>query len=155
MMAFIKRMLKTITPVWTRAQGGVFVTHLPIGAGVLKAAPLGLTAGTAATWGYGAVAVALAATANPTESWIEGIVLSGCTSAAKQYSVAITTATAITAVAQVLAEVPGDLAATTDVNVIVPPQRVRIPPGVAIGLALAASAKGKKANVHLIISRQK
>lgn len=155
MISFMKRMLSTITPLFTRVNGGTFTTLVPTGAGILKAAPLGLTAGTAATWGYGAVATALAATANLTECWIEGIVLSGCTSAAKQYYVAITTATAITAAAQILAEVPGDLAATTDVNVIPLGQRIRIPPGVAIGLALACSVKGKVASVAVILSRQK
>lgn len=155
MWNFIKRMFNTIVPLFTRAQGGTFVTMVPTGAGIVQAAPLKLTAGTAATWGYGAVATAISATANTTECWIEGVMISNATSAAKQYFVAITTATAITAAAQILGEVPGDLALTTSMNLVALGQRIRIPPNVAIGLALAASVKGKSADVQLVISRQK
>lgn len=155
MIHFIKRILNTITPLVNRAGGGTFTTMVPTGAGILQAAPLTLTAGAVATWGYGAVAAAIAATANTTESWIEGVMVSNATSAGKQYFVAITTATAIVAAAQILAEVPADLALVTSMNLIPLGQRIRIPPNVAIGCALAASVKGKKADVQLVISRQK
>lgn len=155
MMAFIKRILQTITPLYNRAAGGAFTTLLPTGAGIVQAAAKKLTAGTAATWGYGAVVTAISAAANIAECWIEGITLSNVTSAGKQYFVAITTATAITAAAQILAEVPGDIALTTQMMVIPLSQRIRIPPNVAIGMALAASAKGIAADVQLVISRQK
>lgn len=155
MMHFIKRALNSIVPTLTRGNGGTFITTIPTGAGIVKAAGKTLTAGTAATWGWGAVVALIAATANTTECWVEGVVLSNATSAAKQYLVAITTATAITAAAQILAAVPGDLALVTSENEVPLGQRIRIPPNVAIGCALAASVKGKAADVSLVISRQK
>ncbi len=158
MMAFIKRMLSSITPWLTRANGGTFVTFIPHGAGLASIAPTQLQAatGVGSTWAFGAVVTAISATANTTECWIEGIILSAATTAALQYQVAITTATAITAVGQVLAEVPGDLALTTSRNVIPLNQRIYVPAGKQIGMAIAtATTAGKKASAQLIISRQK
>lgn len=155
MMKFIKRALAVLTPLYNRATGGTFTTMLPTGAGIVQAAPLVLTAHATAAWKYGGVGAVIAATANTTECWIEGIQVSGATAVAGQYFVAITTATAITAAAQILVEVPTDLALVTDVNNIPIGQRVRIPPNVAIGVALAGAVAAKKAAVHVVISRQK
>jgi hypothetical protein len=155
MMSFIKRALLSVVPTALRAVGGTFVTMVPTGAGIVQAAPLTLTAHATAAWKYGGVGAMIAATANTTECWIEGVVVSNATAVNQQYFIAITTATGITAAAQVLAEVPADLPATTDQNVIPLGQRIRIPPNVPINCALACSSAGKSADVQLIVSRQK
>lgn len=151
----VKRMLLSIIPVALRTNGGVYLTALPHGAGALGAAAQQLTADTAVTYKYGAVAAVMSATANTVEGWAEGVVLSQATTAAKEWWVAVTQSTAITAAAQVLGEVGAFLALTTSCIYLPFPQRVYLAPNAAIGLAIASSVANKKASAWLVVSRNK
>lgn len=155
LIAAVKRSFWSIVPLVNRGGAGVFVTCLPTGAGLLGAGAITLT-GKATALNYGAVVTAISAIANTTECWIEAIVLANPQVAKKDYYVAVTTAVAITAAAQIAAEVswnrPG---LVTDAVVLPLGQRVFIPANVAIGLALAESSGGKTCDAWVVISRNK
>lgn len=154
LIAAVKRNFRSIVPQVNRGGGDIFVTCLPTGAGLLGAAAKTLT-GKATALNYGAVAAMIAATANTAPGWVEGVVFANPLVANKDYYVAITTATAIAASAQIAAEVPYHANIVTDVVTVPLGQRVYIPPNVAINCALAESSGGKTCDVWLVISRNK
>lgn len=152
--AEVKRLFRSILPQVNRGGAGIFVTCLPTGAGLLGAAAKTLT-GKATALNYGAVVTVISATANTTECWVEGIVMANPQTADKEYYVAVTTATAITAAAQIAAEVPYHASLVTDVKYIPLGQRVLIPANVALGLATCGEVGGKTIDVWVVISRNK
>ena len=157
--SFVKRTIWSVTPLVTRPNGGVFLTHLPTGAGTKTAAAKALTAHATAANQYGGVAAVITATANTTECWVEGVVIANPSAAKKQYHVLVTTATAIVTGAaglpNVFAEVVTEPGLTTDCHYVAVPQRVYIPAGVAINLALACSTAAATCDAYLVISRNK
>ncbi len=154
-MNIVSRMLNNITPLFTRATGGTFITFLPNGAGLLGAAGKQCQAHATAAWKYGAVQALLAATANVDEAWVEEVVVGAATAAAKEYFVALTSNTALGAAANIEAEVPVSLVATSTVV------RVPLRPPVhfnrltAINVGIACGTAAKKASVYAVISRRK
>ena len=153
--AMIKRILISVTGMSTRAGGGTFITFVPTGAGLLGAASLTLTTNTATAWAYGAIGALIAATANTTEGWIEGLVISVPSTATKEWCVAITSATAITAAAQIEAEVPMYIGIATDEIYVKLSPPVHIPANTVINAAAAGAVKNKTLNVYAVISRSK
>ena len=151
----IHRIVNSVIPVSQRSSGGVYYTFLPTGAGLLGAKPVTLTAHTGTAYKYGAVATVISATANTTECWIEGVVLSAPNAAKLNWMIAVTTATAITAASQIAAELPAYLAATAEQLPLILPAPVYIPANKAIGLAAGSSSAGKTVNAYVIISRNR
>ena len=157
--SFVKRTLNSITPPLTRAQGGAYVTTLPTGAGTLQAAPLALTANAVINI-YGAIAAAIAATANVTDSWVEGVILGNPSVAAKEMHVLVTTAAAIATGVASLPDISGEVGvvfpAVTDSIYLPFGQPIFIPAGVAINACLAcANTGGKTAEAFIVVSRNK
>jgi len=159
LVSFVKRTIWSVTPLVTRANGGLFLTHLPTGAGTLTGGAKTLTAHATAANKYGGVAAVITATANTTECWVEGIVASNPSVAKKEYHILVTTATAIATgtagLPNVLAEVPYVPGLTTDCHDLRLGQRVYIPAGKAINLALSSSTAGGTIDCYLVISRGK
>lgn len=158
--SLVKRIFLNTVPVANRAAGGVFITHLPTGAGTKTAAAQVMTAGGANA--FGAVAAILAATANLTECWAEGFILSAATVAKLSWHVCVTTATAIAtgtaALPNVFASVPvldGFAGATANSLWAPLPAHIYIPAGKAINIACASSSGGKKISAWLVISRNR
>ena len=149
-----KRLFESILPVRNRGNAGVFVTCAPHGAGLLGAAAKTLTA-KATALNYGAVGAVLAATANTAPGWVEGVIFANPQVANKDYYVAVTTATAVTAAAQIMAEVPYHANLVTDVAYVPLQQPVYVPPNKALNCALAESSGGKTCDVWVVISRNK
>ena len=156
--ASIKRTIHSVTPTSMRNTGGIFITHLPTGAGTLTADAVVPAA--AGTFAYGAVKAVISATANTTECWVEGIVVSTPSAGLLDYYVAVTTATAIAtgtaALPIIAAEVGGYIGLVTDYKYWPLGQRVFIPANVQLGVALATAGTGAKTlEVQLVISRNK
>lgn len=149
-MAFqelVKRVVQSVTPTHARGEGsrGVYHTFLPTGAGAKGAVSDTVTAKTGAvTWQFGVVSQVLAAVDNKVERWLEGLIVSQPNTANASWAIAVTTAAAIAASADVLGEVPLQMLAATSDYVVPFPQRIFIPAGKAIGLACQCSATGGK-----------
>ena len=158
--SIIKRLIRSVTPVRTRANAGVYYETLPRGGAITGAAAKTLTAHATAAYKFGGRAVVLAATANTAEAWAEGVVISNNDTAKQVYIVALSTGTgAITAGNDVLAEVLAYLNTATgtarESQYLPLPEPVYIPANVAISLAAACSSAGKAIDAHLVISRNK
>lgn len=155
LMQMIGKLLNSISPPAIRAAGGVYVTFAPHGVGLLGAASKQVTGHATAAWKYGTPGALLAATANLTEGWIEELVISQATTAGKEWCLALTSAAAITAAAQIEAEVPVLIPASTDQIRIKLDPPVHFNAGTAINVALAGAVAAKKVNVYAVISRNK
>jgi len=157
---FVKRIVRSVTPTATRANGGVYYETLPRGGAITGAAAKTLTAHATAAYKFGARAVVLAATANTADCWAEGVVISNNNTAKQVYIVAVSTGTgAITAGNQVFGEVLAYLNTATgtarESQYLPFPEPVYIPANVAISLAAACSSAGKTVDAHLVVTRNK
>ncbi len=157
---WVQRTVRSVTPVQTRVNGGVFYTALPRTGAITGAAAKQLTAHATAANKVGTRAIVLAATANTAEAWAEGILLSAATTAKLIYTIAVCTGTgAVTAGADILGElmaIPGTATGTGAAGIFVPfMEPVYIPANVAISMAIGASTAAKKASFHLLVSRNK
>lgn len=158
---WFKRLFKGIIPTARRAAEGTYTTFVVHGVGLLGAASKKLVGATGTpVWnGYGAVAALLAATGNLTDAWVEALVVHTPSSAKVDFLVALTSAAAITAAAQIEAEVPVHVGAVTDELVIPVKPPAFFPAGTLIGAALqsaiAGGTAGKSLNVWAVISRRR
>lgn len=155
LMQQIGMLLNSIRPPTIRSGGGTYITFAPHGAGLLGAASKQITGHATAAWKYGTPGALLAATGNLTEAWVEELVVSNATTAAKEWCVALTSATAITAANQIEAEIPITQLGTADQIRIKLDPPVHFNAGTLIAAAVAGAVAAKKVNVWAVISRAK
>jgi len=160
--AEVKRIIRSVTPVSTRANNGVYTQIAPrTGAITADTAGTQLAGHATAAGKYGARVQVLAATAFPTTAlWAEGVYVANWTDDKQIMYVAVSTGTgAVTAAGQLLGEVcfwPGTGTGTTQTGQYLPfSQPVYLPPGTVISLALAPSVAAKKVQAWLVHSANK
>jgi hypothetical protein len=151
--AIIKRVHNNIVPTRNRVGGGTFVTCAPANAAFKQLA----AHATATLTKFGGMIELLAATANTTDAWIEGLMVTESTTA-QEANIAITreAGTGAPTAAQIEAQIPVyvDAAAVGGGQFVPVTPSIYIPAGSRIAAALAGTTT-KKLSVVACISRRR